>query len=80
MGGLALDANADRQQAEESLRQSDERFSKAFRASPIPICISTLKEGRYLDVNDSFLQLLGFNREEVIGHTSLELGIWAGAF
>jgi PAS domain S-box-containing protein len=76
VGGLALDVT-DRQQAEESLRQSDERFSKAFRASPIPICISTLKEGRYLDVNDSFLQLLGFIREEVIGHTSLGLGVWA---
>jgi PAS domain S-box-containing protein len=74
--GTVVDVT-ERKRAEESLRQSDERFSKAFRASPIPICISTLKEGRYLDVNDSFLQLLGFNREEVIGHTSLELRIWA---
>ena len=65
----------ERKRAEEALRKSEELFSKAFRASPIPISIST-EQGRYLDVNDSFLRLLGFSRDEVIGHSSLELGIW----
>jgi len=38
--------------------------------------ITTFNEGRYLDINESFLFLLGYTREEVVGRTSLELGIW----
>lgn len=52
-------------------------FAKAFRSSPLSITISTLGEGRYLDVNHAFLQMLGFERREVIGRTAAELGIWA---
>lgn len=52
-------------------------FAKAFRSSPLSITISTLAEGRYLDVNHAFLQMLGFERREVIGRTAAELGIWA---
>lgn len=62
--------------AEEALRVSEERFSKAFRSSPNPLSISTLEEGRYIDVNESFLQLSGYQREEVINHTVLELNVW----
>jgi PAS domain S-box-containing protein len=51
-------------------------FSQVFNNSPQPMSITTLAEGRYLDVNSSFLLLLGYRRDEVIGHTSLELGIW----
>lgn len=52
-------------------------FAKAFRSSPLSITISTLSEGRYLDVNHAFLQMLGYERREVIGRTASELGIWA---
>ena len=52
-------------------------FAKAFRSSPLSITISTIAEGRYLDVNHAFLQMLGFERREVIGRTATELGIWA---
>jgi PAS domain S-box-containing protein len=65
--------------AEEELRQSEERFSKAFRASPVAIGISTLAEGRLLDVNASFLRLLGYRRSEVIGRSINDLDIWADA-
>jgi len=61
---------------EAALRQSEERFSKAFRVNPAATTITTLAESRYIDVNDSFLRLLGFNREDVIGKTSVELGLW----
>jgi len=54
-------------------------FAKAFRSSPLSITISTISEGRYLDVNHAFLQMLGYERREVIGRTDAELGIWANA-
>jgi diguanylate cyclase (GGDEF)-like protein/PAS domain S-box-containing protein len=62
--------------AENEVRQSQELFSKAFHGSPEPISISRLSDGRLLDVNESFLKQEGFRREEVIGHTAPELGIW----
>jgi len=60
----------------QQLRESSELFAKVFRASPDPIAISTLAEGRYIDVNDSFLNFFGYPRQEVIGFTSVELGLW----
>jgi len=57
-------------------KSAEEKFHKAFNASPEPITITTLSEGRYIDVNESFLRTTGNRREEVIGHTSLELGYW----
>ena len=64
---------------EERRRASEDRFAKAFRASPNPVAITTLAEARYVDANDSFLRMLGFTREEVIGRTAVELGFWASA-
>jgi diguanylate cyclase (GGDEF)-like protein/PAS domain S-box-containing protein len=55
---------------------SEHRFASAFRASPMPIAISTLAEGRYVDVNDRFLELLGRRRDEVLGRTSIEVGVF----
>ncbi len=66
----------ERKRAEEVLRESEQRFSKAFHASPLAIVIATVSEGRIVDVNEGFLQLMGYSREEVIGRTSLEIGIW----
>jgi two-component system, cell cycle sensor histidine kinase and response regulator CckA len=66
----------ERKQAEEALRKSEERFSKAFRSNPLAITISTEAEGCYLDVNDVFLDLLGRTRNDVIGRTAEELGFW----
>ena len=55
------------------MRLSEERFAKSFRANPQPMSLTTIANGLYLDVNDSFLAMSGYTREEVIGHTSLEL-------
>jgi PAS domain S-box-containing protein len=66
----------DRKVALNELRQSEEHFSKAFKANPQPMSITTLREGRYIDVNQSFLAMSGYTREEVIGRTALELKIW----
>jgi len=66
----------ERKRIETALRTSEERFSKVFQTSPAPTYISTISDGRYIDVNDSGLQLLGYTREEMIGYTVRELGIW----
>jgi PAS domain S-box-containing protein len=62
---------------EEALRLSEEKLSKAFRASPDWMTISTLDEGRYVDINDAFIKMSGYRREEVLGVTSNALGLWA---
>ncbi len=62
-----------------ALRLSEEKFSSAFRASPHPIAISTLTDGCYIEVNDSFLRLLDYELPEVIGYTASELQIWVNS-
>jgi len=57
-------------------RQAEERFAKSFRANPQPMSLTRIADGLYIDVNDSFLSMSGYTRDEVIGHTSLELRIW----
>jgi len=64
------------QAANEALRRSEERFVKAFRASPIPLVMQNVREQRYVDVNESFLQLTGFQREEVLGQTPAGLKLF----
>ena len=60
-------------------QQSDEQFSKAFHLNPLAMSITTFDDGKYVDVNDSYLQLFGFTRAEMISHTALELNAWASA-
>src|SRR3977135_3015425 len=57
-------------------KKAEEIFRTAFNANPEPITIATIEEGRYIDVNESFLRVTGYRREEVIGRTSLELKFW----
>jgi PAS domain S-box-containing protein len=66
----------DRKKMEVALKESEEKFSKAFSSSPNPVCIVTVKEGAFLEVNESFLHFSGYTREEVIGHTPVELNLW----
>jgi len=66
----------ERKQMEEALRLSEERFAKAFNASPCTMAITSLKDGRFLDINDNFCHVVGFTREEILGKTSLEIGFW----
>ena len=66
----------ERKQVEKALRESEEKFSKVFYASPIPLSINRVSDGRYVEVNGSFLERSGYQREEVIGHTAQEMGVW----
>ncbi|MBE7423923.1 MAG: PAS domain S-box protein [Zoogloeaceae bacterium] len=59
----------------EQLRAED-KFRKVFRSNPLAIAITRLEDGRYLDVNEAFIALFGWAREEVIGRTSADLGKW----
>ncbi len=76
ISGMLMDVT-ERKKMEEALRESEEKFHWAFMSSPAWVVISTVEKSRYLDVNDSFLQQTGFAKEEVVGKTSVELGIWA---
>jgi len=67
----------ERKRAEDALRESEDKFFKAFRHSPEVIVISSIDDGTLLEVNDTFLRLTGYTREEVISKKSAELGIWA---
>jgi two-component system cell cycle sensor histidine kinase/response regulator CckA len=69
---------AERIQTEKELRLSEERFSKAFEASPIPLAIQTLRQDKFLDANQGFQELTGFNRAELIGRTPQGLHLWGG--
>jgi len=71
---MILDVS-DRKMAEERLNLSEKKFSDAFHTSPAGIIITRIEDGRFIDVNDAFLLMFEFSREEVIGHTSIELNI-----
>ena len=64
-------------QKELSVRESEDRFSIIFHASPIGMAITRFADGRYLDVNEEFLRLMGYVRDEVIGETASHLQAWA---
>jgi len=66
----------ERLEMEDTLKKSEDRFSKAFRAGPAPAVISTIAEGRYLAVNDQWCRMMGYAREDMIGRTADELTIW----
>ncbi len=67
---------AERKQAEEALSKSEERFAKAFRVSPDGLLIARLADAVVLEVNDSFVSLSGYDRDEMIGNSTIDLGIW----
>jgi len=67
----------ERRRAEEVMQESEERFSLAFRVSPAPLIIIDAGDGIVLDVNDRFLNMTGYGRDELIGKESGKLPIWA---
>jgi PAS domain S-box-containing protein len=62
---------------EVSLRELEERFTIAFRMSPVSVTISSVSDNKFIDVNNTFLYDMEYTREEVIGRTARELNIWA---
>lgn len=67
-----------RKKAEMALRQSEERFAKSFRLSPVPAMIWKLDEFTLTDVNEAFMRISGYAEEELLGRRANELELWSG--
>ncbi|NLH42608.1 MAG: PAS domain S-box protein [Planctomycetes bacterium] len=67
----------DRKRAAEVLRQSQEKYAKVFQSSPLALTVPRRDDGRVVEINDAMLKLLHYTREEMVGHTTPEVGIWA---
>jgi len=78
MLGMAVDTT-EHTQAEDALKRSEEKFSKAFRQSPMALTLTSARDHRYLDVNETFERMTGWQHDEVIGHTPFDIGIWVDA-
>ncbi len=67
-----------RKRMEDALRQSEEKFAKAFLHGPAVTMLADLADGdRLIEVNEAFMRFLGYRRDEVVGRTTAELGVWA---
>ena len=75
MLGIAVDIT-ERKRVEEALKNSEEKFSKAFRQSPATLSITSARDHRYIEVNQTFERLMGYSREQIIGRTPFDLGTW----
>jgi PAS domain S-box-containing protein len=79
VGGLIFAQDTTkRKKAEDELKESEERFFKAFQLSPTPMAIS-FTDGEFVDVNRSFERLTGFSRDEVIGKRGVNLEMYGSA-
>jgi len=74
MLGINQDITAHKQDVE-ALRASEEKFAKVFRSAPTLISLSRLEDGKLIEVNDRYCSALGFTREELLGRTTIDLGI-----
>ncbi len=66
----------ERKQAENFLRESEEKFSTAFKTSPYAITITRVKDGKFIEVNDAFTSMTGYTREETLADSSIGLKLW----
>ncbi len=76
VGEIVVSVLAHASKALKQARESEEKFAKAFRASPDAIVISELATGRIIDINEACERLFAVTREATIGNTSLEMGLW----
>lgn len=66
----------ERKRMEVALSDSEEKFSKAFQLSPYAITIAGVKDGKFIELNDAFVTLSGFEREEALGSSSIDMDLW----
>lgn len=75
-GIITLRNQIQRKKAEEALVTSEDRFSKIFKMSPIAMAIFRTSNGQIVDVNDVFVKETGYSRDEIIGHTTVDLNLY----
>lgn len=63
-------------QTEEELFKSQEKFAKAFQTSPYAITITRLQDGKFIDINDAFVAITGYSKEEILAESSIGLKLW----
>jgi PAS domain S-box-containing protein len=68
--------NEARKSSEAALKDSEEKFSKAFLSSPYAITITRIEDGHFIEINDTFTAITGFSREEAIADSSIGLNLW----
>ncbi|MCG3188416.1 MAG: Sensor histidine kinase RcsC [Burkholderiaceae bacterium] len=76
--GTLSDLTESWEQAEQA-RASERRFALMLRNSPIAVALGRVSDQRSVDVNDAWARLVGYSRAELLGRTTLELGLWADA-
>ncbi|NUP85548.1 MAG: PAS domain S-box protein [Burkholderiaceae bacterium] len=69
----------ERVRAEQALRESREMLSHTFDLLPEPLCIIDADDGRILEVNRRWVERIGYTRDQVVGRTTWELGLWRDA-
>jgi PAS domain S-box-containing protein len=74
--GTCIDIT-DRKLAEDALRVSEEKFAKAFQSSPDAFLLTSVPDGRITEVNTVATLITGYSKEEMLGRTTTELGLWA---
>ena len=75
--GILLDITKERE-TQATIQESEERFRRVFHASPIATCVVVLEDGKFIDANQAFLDLIGKSLQDLLGRTSVELGFWEG--
>jgi PAS domain S-box len=73
---VTIDDISERKKVEDALHESEEKYSKAFLSSPYLIAITSLIDGKFIEVNDAFTSMSGFTREEALVNTGVGLNIW----
>lgn len=66
----------ERRRADETLFRSREKYQRAFSASPYALLITSIEDGRILEINERLLEFSGYEREELIGRTTIEMNLW----
>ena len=67
---------AQKKKTQSALTESEQKFSKSFRHSPLAVAITTMSDSRYVDVNDTFEEKTGWKRQDVIGKTPFDVHLW----
>lgn len=78
VSGIVQDIT-ERKRAEAALRLSELKFARAFANNPAAIALTRLDDGLFLEVNDTWVALSGFSREEAIGRSARTMGVWPSA-